>query len=82
MEREAVREAVIRHAKALLTAERVQAVIDAVRRREEADGLESIASLPDVSFDVLAASGAPVLPAPPRRRPAWRPRRRRSFASR
>jgi hypothetical protein len=53
-EREAVREAVVRHAKALMTPERVQAVVDAVRRREEADGLESIASLPDVSFDVLA----------------------------
>ena len=56
LEREAVREAVIRHASSLLTAERVQAVIDSVRRREEADGLESIASLPDVSFDVLAAA--------------------------
>jgi hypothetical protein len=54
LEREAVREAVVRHAKALMAPERVQAVIDAVRRREEADGLESIASLPDVSFDVLA----------------------------
>src|SRR5580765_7904322 len=54
LEREAVREAVIRHAKALMAPERVQSVIDAVRRREEADGLESIASLPDVSFDTLA----------------------------
>lgn len=53
-EREAVREAVVRHAKALMSVERVQAVIDGVRRREEADSLESIASLPDVSFDVLA----------------------------
>jgi hypothetical protein len=56
VEREAVREAVVRHAKSKLSPERVQAVIDAVRRREEADGLESIASLPDVSFDVLAAT--------------------------
>ncbi len=55
-DREAVREAVVRHATALLDPERVQAVIDAVRRREEADGLESIASLPDVSFDVLAST--------------------------
>jgi hypothetical protein len=54
LERQAVREAVVRHAKTLLTPDRVQAVIDGVRRREEADGLESIASLPDVSFDVLA----------------------------
>jgi hypothetical protein len=54
LEREAVREAVIRHAKALMAPERVQSVIDGVRRREEADSLESIASLPDVSFDVLA----------------------------
>ena len=54
LEREAVREAVIRHAKTLMTPERVQSVIDVVRRREEADGLESIASLPDVSFDTLA----------------------------
>ncbi len=53
-ERDAVREAVVRHAKALLTPERVQAVVDSVRRREEADGLESIASLPNVSFDMLA----------------------------
>ncbi len=56
LEREAVREAVVRHATALLAPERVQAVIDGVRRREEADSLESIASLPDVSFDVLAAT--------------------------
>jgi hypothetical protein len=56
LEREAVREAVVRHAKALMAPERVQAVIDGVRRREEADGLESIASLPDVSFEVLAAT--------------------------
>ncbi len=54
LEREAVREAVVRHAKTLMTPERVQSVIDGVRRREEADGLESIASLPDVSFDTLA----------------------------
>jgi hypothetical protein len=53
-ERAAVREAVVRHAAALMAPERVQSVIDGVRRREEADGLESIASLPDVSFDVLA----------------------------
>src|SRR5258708_4767024 len=51
LEREAVREAVVRHAKALIAPERVQAVIDGVRRREEADGLESIAILPTVSFD-------------------------------
>jgi len=56
IERSAVREAVVRHAKALMSPERVQAVIDGVRRREEADGLESIASLPDVSFDTLAAT--------------------------
>jgi hypothetical protein len=56
VEREAVREAVVKHAKTLMTPERAQAVIDAVRRREEADGLESIASLPDVSFDVLAST--------------------------
>jgi len=53
-ERQSVREAVLRHAIALLPPERIQAVIDGVRRREEADSLESIASLPDVSFDVLA----------------------------
>jgi len=53
-ERLSVREAIVRHASALLTTERIQAVIDGVRRREEADSLESIASLPDVSFDVLA----------------------------
>ena len=53
-EREAVRDAVVRHAAALLTAERIETVIAGVRRREEAEGLESIASLPDVSFDVLA----------------------------
>src|SRR5882672_1697979 len=54
LEREAVREAVVRHAKALMDPERVQAVIDGVRRREEAEELESIASLQEVSFDVLA----------------------------
>jgi hypothetical protein len=35
LEREAVREAVVRHASARLDPERVQAVIDGVRRREE-----------------------------------------------
>jgi hypothetical protein len=53
-EKDAVREAVMRHAAQVLTPEKVQVVVDGVRRREEAEGLESIASLQDVSFDVLA----------------------------
>ena len=54
LERAAVRETVLRHAAERLTPERVQTVIDGVRRRDEAESLESIASLGDVSFDVLA----------------------------
>jgi hypothetical protein len=54
LERAAVRETVLRHASERLTPARVQTVIDGVRRRDEAESLESIASLGDVSFDVLA----------------------------
>ena len=53
-ERMAVRDTVLQHAAALLTPERVQTVIDGVRRRDEAESLESIATLGDVTFDVLA----------------------------
>lgn len=53
-DRVAVRDTVLQHAAALLSPERVQTVIDGVRRRDEAESLESIASLPDVSFDVLS----------------------------
>jgi pyruvate, water dikinase len=55
-ERLAVREVVLRHAGAKLSADRIQTVVDAVRRREEAESLETIASVPDVSFDVLAGT--------------------------
>ena len=53
-EKDAVREVVLRHAAERLPPERVDDVVAIVRRREEAEGLESIASLPDVSFAVLA----------------------------
>jgi hypothetical protein len=55
-ERVAVRDTVLQHAAALLTPERVQTVIDGVRRLDEAESLESIASLDDVPFDVLSAA--------------------------
>ena len=55
-ERLAVREVVLRHAGAKLSADRIQTVVDGVRRREEAESLETIASVPDVSFDVLAGT--------------------------
>ncbi|HEX4826443.1 MAG TPA: PEP/pyruvate-binding domain-containing protein [Candidatus Polarisedimenticolaceae bacterium] len=53
-ERVAVRDTVLQHAAALLTPERVQQVVDGVRRRDEAESLETIANLPGVSFEVLA----------------------------
>jgi hypothetical protein len=53
-ERVAVRDTVLQHAASLLTPERVQTVIDGVRRRDEAESLETIANLPGVSFEVLA----------------------------
>jgi hypothetical protein len=53
-ERVAVRDTVLQHAAALLTPERVQTVIDGVRRLDEAESLESIANLADVPFDVLS----------------------------
>ena len=45
-ERVAVRDTVLQHAATLLSPERVQTVIDGVRRRDEADSLETIANLP------------------------------------
>jgi hypothetical protein len=53
-ERVAVRDTVLQHAASLMTPERVQTVIDGVRRRDEAESLETIANLPGVSFEVLA----------------------------
>ena len=55
-ERDAVRDVVLRHAEASLPLERIEHVILAIRRREEAESLESLASLGNVSFDVLAAT--------------------------
>jgi hypothetical protein len=55
-ERDAVREVVLRHAAAALPLERIEDVVAGIRRREEAESLESLASLGNVSFDVLAAT--------------------------
>ena len=56
LERRAVREVVIRHAERALPLERIEKVVAGIRRREEAESLEGLASLGNVSFDVLAAT--------------------------
>jgi hypothetical protein len=55
-ERQAVREVVLHHAAACLPRARIEHVIAGIRRREEAESLEGLASLGNVSFDVLAAT--------------------------
>jgi hypothetical protein len=64
-ERDAVREVVLRHAAAALPLERIEDVVAGIRRREEAESLESLASLGNVSFDVRGGTSA----SPPTRRP-------------
>ena len=56
IERRAVREVVLRHAARALPVERIEQVVAGIRRREEAESLEGLASLGNVSFDVLAAT--------------------------
>jgi len=55
-ERGAVREVVLRHAARHLPAARVEEILNVVRRREEAESLETIANMRDVPFHVLAES--------------------------
>lgn len=53
-ERSAVLHVALRHASRHLSAEQAQALVFQVRRREEAESLESIANLPGVPFRLLA----------------------------
>jgi hypothetical protein len=55
-ERGAVREVVLRHAAEHLSAPRIGEILNVVRRREEAESLETIANIQDVPFHVLAES--------------------------
>lgn len=55
VERQAFREIVFHQAVSLLTAAQLQSAVDGLRRREEAETLEGLAVLPDVSFELLAA---------------------------
>jgi hypothetical protein len=55
-ERGAVREVVLRHAAKLLAPARIDEILNVVRRREEAESLETIANMRDVPFHVLAES--------------------------
>ena len=53
-ERKAVREVTLRQAAAHLSILEIEEALNLVRRREAAEGLESIAALPDVSARILA----------------------------
>jgi hypothetical protein len=53
-ERDAVREVVLRHAAAHLSEDRIGEILNVVRRREEAESLETIANIQAVPYHVLA----------------------------
>ena len=53
-EQDAIQEVTLRYASVYLSWEEVEGALNSVRRREEAESLESIANLPDVPFKLLA----------------------------
>ena len=55
-DRIALQAVVFERAATVMSPEQVQDVVDALRRREEAESLESLAALPDIPFGVLSAA--------------------------